>query len=72
VYKRELVALKRAGRLRRRRIYDPKLKDFASNDYLGLAHNKELLERAYRQIAPIKQMVIAPKLFVIHPHPRGV
>ena len=41
-YDKELQALKRAGRYRKRELYDTKLCDFASNDYLGLAHNKEL------------------------------
>ena len=49
-YDKELAAIKRAGRMRRRRIFDPSLKDFASNDYLGLAHKKELLERAYERV----------------------
>jgi 8-amino-7-oxononanoate synthase len=41
-YDKELKALKRAGRYRTRELYDPSLLDFASNDYLGLAHKKEL------------------------------
>ncbi|MCD6258105.1 MAG: aminotransferase class I/II-fold pyridoxal phosphate-dependent enzyme [Helicobacteraceae bacterium] len=41
-YDKELKALKRAGRYRTRELYNEKLLDFASNDYLGLAHNKEL------------------------------
>jgi len=41
-YKNELKALKRAGRYRTREVLDTKILDFASNDYLGLSHNKEL------------------------------
>ena len=41
-YKKELQALKKSGRYRTRELTDTKLKDFASNDYLGLAHKKEL------------------------------
>ena len=41
-YEKELKALKRAQRYRKRELYDPEVLDFASNDYLGLAHNKEL------------------------------
>lgn len=41
-YEKELKALKRALRYRTRSLYDETLLDFASNDYLGLAHNKEL------------------------------
>ena len=41
-YKKELQALKRSGRFRTREVLEYELKDFASNDYLGLAHKKEL------------------------------
>ncbi|MDY0120898.1 MAG: aminotransferase class I/II-fold pyridoxal phosphate-dependent enzyme [Sulfurimonas sp.] len=41
-YDKELKALKRSGRYRTRELYNEELLDFASNDYLGLAHNKEL------------------------------
>lgn len=43
-YKNELEALKKAKRYRTREIVDHDILDFASNDYLGLAHNKELHE----------------------------
>ena len=49
-YRRELEALRRAGRLRRRRLFDPSLVDFASNDYLGLAGKKKQLHRALRRL----------------------
>jgi len=42
LYEKEMCALQKAGRLRSRELIDYSLKDFASNDYLGLAHNKEL------------------------------
>ena len=42
-YANELVALKRSGRYRERRIFDDDVIDLASNDYLGLAHNKDVL-----------------------------
>ena len=45
-YENELKALKRSGRYRSRELYDTHIKDFASNDYLGLAHNKELHRQA--------------------------
>ncbi|MBU1657830.1 pyridoxal phosphate-dependent aminotransferase family protein [bacterium] len=41
-YENELRALKRSGRYRTREVADNTLLDFASNDYLGLSHNKEL------------------------------
>ncbi len=41
-YANELQALKKSNRHRTREIVDYTLQDFASNDYLGLASNKEL------------------------------
>jgi 8-amino-7-oxononanoate synthase len=43
-YANELKALKRSGRFRTREVVNTEVKDFASNDYLGLSHNKELHE----------------------------
>ncbi len=43
-YEKELAALKRSGRYRERRIFDDGVVDLASNDYLGLAHNREILQ----------------------------
>ncbi len=42
LYAKELQALKRAGRYRTRNVVNNSFKDFASNDYLGLAHNATL------------------------------
>ena len=41
-YENELKALKKSARLRSRQVVDTDVLDFASNDYLGLSHNKEL------------------------------
>ncbi len=41
-YENELKALKKSGRYRSREVVDNSILDFASNDYLGLSHNKEL------------------------------
>lgn len=41
-YSNELKALAKSGRLRTREVLDTSILDFASNDYLGLSHNKEL------------------------------
>ena len=46
LYKNELKALKKSGRYRTREIADNSCKDFASNDYLGLSHHKELHQRS--------------------------
>ncbi len=42
-YGNELAALKRSGRYRERHIFSDEVIDLASNDYLGLAHNREIL-----------------------------
>ncbi|MDF1883265.1 aminotransferase class I/II-fold pyridoxal phosphate-dependent enzyme [Sulfurimonas sp. SAG-AH-194-C21] len=41
-YENELKALKKSGRYRTREVVNSALKDFASNDYLGLSHKREL------------------------------
>ncbi|CAA6813251.1 MAG: 8-amino-7-oxononanoate synthase (EC, partial [uncultured Sulfurovum sp.] len=46
MYQKELKALKKAERFRERKIWNKNLIDFASNDYLGLANNKEQLKKA--------------------------
>ena len=45
LYENELKALKKSGRYRTREIADNSSKDFASNDYLGLSHHKELHQK---------------------------
>lgn len=50
-YENELRALRRAGRYRERRVAEFSLIDAASNDYLGLAHRRELHERACQTVA---------------------
>ncbi len=41
-YENEIKALKKSGRFRSRNVVKNEVLDFASNDYLGLSHNKEL------------------------------
>lgn len=50
-YEKELQALKKAKRYRSREIYNDNSLDFASNDYLGLAHNKELHESTCKTLS---------------------
>lgn len=63
-YESELNALKRSGRYRERHIRDASLIDAASNDYLGLAANKELHQKAcetllqYPDHAPKASMLV--------------
>lgn len=51
MYKRELAAIKRSGRFRKREIYGNHLADFASNDYLGFAHNQQQIKKAFDLIS---------------------
>jgi 8-amino-7-oxononanoate synthase len=63
-YESELKALKRSGRYRERNVRDERLIDAASNDYLGLAHRKELHLKAcetlsqYDDHAPKASMLV--------------
>lgn len=50
-YESELQALKKSKRYRTREVYRSDVLDFASNDYLGLAHNKELHEATCRVLS---------------------
>ena len=49
-YENELKALKKSNRYRVREIVDEKLRDFASNDYLGLAHNAKLHKETCKEL----------------------
>ncbi|DAB28062.1 MAG: 8-amino-7-oxononanoate synthase [Sulfurimonas sp. RIFOXYD12_FULL_33_39] len=50
-YENELAALKKSKRYRSREVYKDNILDFASNDYLGLAHNKELHEATCKTLS---------------------
>jgi len=47
MYKKELEILNKKNRLRQRKTYPQNTTDLASNDYLGLAEDKEILKLAY-------------------------
>ncbi len=49
-YENEIKALKKSGRYRSREVLDYSLKDFASNDYLGLSHNRELHKKTCQEL----------------------
>ena len=50
MYENELKALKKAGRFRERKIFDVRLNDLASNDYLGLSTNKKQFKKAVKLV----------------------
>ena len=52
-YKKELEALKKSGRYRTRTVESSRCKDFASNDYLGLAHKKDLHKNAAKRLSSL-------------------
>ena len=51
MYEKELKAIKRANRFRKREIFN--LIDLASNDYLGLANNKDSIKKTCKEINEI-------------------
>lgn len=59
LYEKELNAIKKANRFRKRVVFSKKLSDLASNDYLGLATNKELFKKAYKRV--LKNHYFSPK-----------
>lgn len=50
MYEKELAALESSHRLRQRVLWDERLVDFASNDYLGLSSKSNLLELAHKRV----------------------
>ncbi len=51
LYEKELNAIKKSNRYRKRELVNYNIKDFASNDYLNLAKNKDALNRAYKELS---------------------
>jgi len=49
-YQKELEAIKKSNRYRTRKVYDSKLIDMGSNDYLGLSINKKNFVKAYQRV----------------------
>lgn len=68
-YENELKALKRSGRLRERKLYDPELIDMASNDYLGFASNKSMAEKAFETIKNVQEHAPKASMLVNGYHP---
>lgn len=59
MYSKELNAIKKSNRFRERKVFDSKLIDLASNDYLGLTTNKKLFKKAYERV--LEEQYTAPK-----------
>ncbi|WP_206732263.1 aminotransferase class I/II-fold pyridoxal phosphate-dependent enzyme [Halarcobacter mediterraneus] len=59
MYEKELSSIKKANRYRTRRTFNNNLIDLASNDYLGLASQKQLFESAYKRV--YKENFFSPK-----------
>ena len=58
-YEKELTIIKKSNRLRKRKLFDERLIDMASNDYLGLSTKKSLLKKAYKLLK--KEKYLSPK-----------
>ncbi|MFT5835468.1 MAG: 8-amino-7-oxononanoate synthase [Sulfurimonas sp.] len=52
-YDNEIKALKRSARYRTREVVNNDILDFASNDYLGLSHNKELHNKTTQALSEL-------------------
>lgn len=63
MYEKELNSIKKSNRFRERKLFDENLIDLASNDYLGLASNKELLQKAFLKIENLQSF--SPKASIL-------
>lgn len=68
-YEKELAALKRSGRYRERKLFDENIIDLASNDYLGLAENKSLMDEAYTRVSSFSSHASKASMLVNGYHP---
>jgi 8-amino-7-oxononanoate synthase len=68
-YEKELAALNRSGRYRERKLFNEKIIDLASNDYLGLAENKDLIEEAYKRVSSFASHASKASMLVNGYHP---
>ncbi len=69
MYQTQLEALKRAGRFRKRIIYDSSLVDLASNDYLGLASNQKQFRKAVEMVEKYDTLASKASMLVNGYHP---
>jgi len=68
-YGRELEALRRAGRLRERRVFPEGVVDLASNDYLGLAEKPRRLHEALKLLEGVRAHAPKASMLVNGTHP---
>ena len=68
MYLKELNLLKKKNRLRERKIFNNKV-DLASNDYLGIAHNQQILNKAYEKLKEFKSHSAKASMLVNGYHP---
>lgn len=54
MFKKEIGILKKTNRFRKKIIFDNKIIDLASNDYLNLSTNKIILKRVYKKLKLLK------------------
>jgi len=69
VYENELKALKKTGRFRERKLFDESLEDLASNDYLGLSHNKKQFNKAVKLVKEFETLTSKASMLVNGYHP---
>lgn len=69
MYEHELQAIRKANRYRTKTVYDEGIHDFSSNDYLGLAENKTLFERAVAHVSMYKTHAPKASILVNGYHP---
>ena len=59
MYSKELSSIKKSNRFRTREIFPKSIIDLASNDYLGLSTNKDILKKAYERV--LQEQYTSPK-----------
>ncbi|WP_295421078.1 pyridoxal phosphate-dependent aminotransferase family protein [Sulfurovum sp.] len=69
MYENELKALKKAGRFRERILFDDRLEDLASNDYLGLSQNKKQFNKAVKLVKEYQTLSSKASMLVNGYHP---
>jgi len=69
MYENELKSLKKAGRFRERTLFDDRLEDLASNDYLGLSSSKKQFNKAVKLTKEYKTLSSKASMLVNGYHP---